>query len=228
MGAVSGEAPVSGTAWEFEDALAARGAAARRRGGTPDLLFYHKTALITAPLDNRANSEARLAQKEAVDALMARGFKDAEGRFYMAAYREFADTAEFEALLEENLRCLLARHLAPGGAPPRWTRPPWRGLEAFEYEHAPVFFGRARARAELRDLLEGQMGRGSAFMLVLGASGSGKSSLVRAVCCRTSCCRGWWGGWRCAVTRCCGPRTCPRIRSGPWRRPCSRSRPCRS
>jgi formylglycine-generating enzyme required for sulfatase activity len=43
-----------------------------------------------------------------------------------------------------------------------------------------VFFGRIRARNELRELLAGQIARGTAFVLVFGASGSGKSSLVKA------------------------------------------------
>ena len=43
-----------------------------------------------------------------------------------------------------------------------------------------MFFGRTRARNELRELLARQAGRGTAFVLVFGASGSGKSSLVKA------------------------------------------------
>jgi formylglycine-generating enzyme required for sulfatase activity len=43
-----------------------------------------------------------------------------------------------------------------------------------------VFFGRTRARNELRELLARQVEHGTAFVLVFGASGSGKSSLVKA------------------------------------------------
>jgi class 3 adenylate cyclase len=62
----------------------------------------------------------------------------------------------------------------------RWHEAPFRGLLPFEYKHAPVFFGRSRARNELRELLARQDERGRGFVLVLGASGSGKSSLVYA------------------------------------------------
>ena len=52
---------------------------------------------------------------------------------------------------------------------------PFRGLAAFEAAHSAVFFGReaaiARATAKLRR---------APFLLVIGASGSGKSSLLRA------------------------------------------------
>jgi WD40 repeat protein len=52
---------------------------------------------------------------------------------------------------------------------------PYRGLEVFEEEHAEFFFGRD---ADVQRLLEKL--KGSRFLAVLGASGSGKSSLVRA------------------------------------------------
>ena len=54
-------------------------------------------------------------------------------------------------------------------------RPPYRGLEAFDEEHADVFFGR---EGDVQRLLEKL--KASRFLAVLGPSGSGKSSLVRA------------------------------------------------
>jgi WD40 repeat protein len=58
---------------------------------------------------------------------------------------------------------------------PDATRCPYRGLEVFEEEHAEFFFGRS---ADVQRLLEKL--KGTRFLGVLGASGSGKSSLVRA------------------------------------------------
>jgi hypothetical protein len=56
-------------------------------------------------------------------------------------------------------------------------KPPYLGLIAYQEEHAPVFFGREdEARAGLELLSRGAPG----LIMVLGASGSGKSSLVRA------------------------------------------------
>ena len=54
-------------------------------------------------------------------------------------------------------------------------RPPYRGLETFDEEHADVFFGR---EGDVQRLLEKL--KASRFLAVLGPSGSGKSSLVRA------------------------------------------------
>ena len=53
--------------------------------------------------------------------------------------------------------------------------PPFRGLLTFRAEHAHLFFGRDRETAELLERL-----RSSPFLAVIGDSGSGKSSLVRA------------------------------------------------
>jgi WD40 repeat protein len=52
---------------------------------------------------------------------------------------------------------------------------PYRGLEVFEEEHAEFFFGRD---ADVQRLFEKL--KATRFLAVLGASGSGKSSLVRA------------------------------------------------
>ena len=61
------------------------------------------------------------------------------------------------------------------------TRPPYPGLLAFQEEDAAVFFGRDEEIALGLDLLNRISRHGvSGWALVLGASGSGKSSLVRA------------------------------------------------
>lgn len=72
--------------------------------------------------------------------------------------------------------------LRPLGAAPRAPsraadagRCPYRGLEAFSEHDAEVFFGRDQDVARLLAKL-----RRTRFLAVLGASGSGKSSLVRA------------------------------------------------
>lgn len=57
---------------------------------------------------------------------------------------------------------------------------PFRGLEAFQENHAAIFFGRVQATAQLRDLVMTQAAHGCPMALVLGPSGSGKTSLVRA------------------------------------------------
>src|SRR5690606_26187003 len=57
---------------------------------------------------------------------------------------------------------------------------PFRGLHAFEFEHAAVFFGRTKAVSDILQALREQAADGRAFVLVLGMSGGGKSSVIRA------------------------------------------------
>jgi predicted Ser/Thr protein kinase len=63
----------------------------------------------------------------------------------------------------------------------RWVSgSPYRGLAPFDFEHASVFFGRTQAAEDVVRALVAQAEDGRGFLLVLGMSGSGKSSLVRA------------------------------------------------
>ena len=175
-GAISGQV-VTGTEWEFEDALAG----ARERG-VPDLLFYRKTAEPVRGLGDRVAVEQRLQQLDLVKSFISHWFRSSDDRSFTAALHSFADTAEFETQLYEHLRALLERRAgeqAPGSVI-RWHDNPFRGLLSFEYAHAPIFFGRTRARNEVRELLARQAAAGCAFVLVLGASGTGKSSVVKA------------------------------------------------
>jgi energy-coupling factor transporter ATP-binding protein EcfA2 len=72
----------------------------------------------------------------------------------------------------------------PGSEPngfPTWREgSPFRGLEAFQFLHAPVFCGRTNAIGEVLDRLRRKAAQGRPFVLILGASGSGKSSLAMA------------------------------------------------
>ncbi|MEH6420251.1 nSTAND1 domain-containing NTPase [Pseudomonas sp. CGJS7] len=62
-----------------------------------------------------------------------------------------------------------------------WTQgSPYVGLRSFDQEHSGVFFGRSRATAELLATLREQMDNQRRFVLVSGASGCGKTSLLRA------------------------------------------------
>jgi hypothetical protein len=66
----------------------------------------------------------------------------------------------------------------PGGPTTKQIEgPPYRGLLPFLPEHADRFFGRD---AEIEALLERLLARGERFLALIGASGSGKSSLAYA------------------------------------------------
>ncbi len=92
--------------------------------------------------------------------------------------------------------------------PPRKVRNfesiPFRGLNFFDFEHAAIFHGRTKAVGEVLDALKKQAKAVQRFVLVLGDSGSGKSSLVRAgvlpLLTQGGTIEGA-GSWRRAVTR---------------------------
>ncbi|WNZ09259.1 WD40 repeat domain-containing protein [Streptomyces sp. 11x1] len=76
-------------------------------------------------------------------------------------------------------------HRLENPAPPRieWPRDrvPYPGLDAFDEDEAAVFFGREAQAAELtRRLHATAASPAERFLVLVGASGSGKSSLVRA------------------------------------------------
>jgi len=70
---------------------------------------------------------------------------------------------------------------ARGGFPWDPTRPPYPGLLAFDEADAAIYFGRDDDIRRLIERLNARRAQGGAKMVaILGASGSGKSSLVRA------------------------------------------------
>ena len=91
-------------------------------------------------------------------------------------------TERREEGLDRLMRGLKAAGLDPANSFD-WdgSRPPYPGLLAFEDADAAVFFGRENEIRDALDALSRQRRFGGArFMLLLGASGSGKSSLLRA------------------------------------------------
>lgn len=175
----------SGTAYEIE-----RATAGRRQRGTPDLLVYRKTRAVVATLNDVVEAKSRIAQKEALDAFIDRWARNPADGSLVAAIHSFDAAAEFEELLDRHLSKLVEQHLERCGvrvvgdevpAAPDWTHgSPFRGLGAFRFEDAPVFFGRTRAVGDAIEALRRNLALGRGTLLVLGASGVGKSSLVQA------------------------------------------------
>lgn len=85
------------------------------------------------------------------------------------------DTAEQQAWWDA-----VARVRRAGAARPASTNPPYRGLECFQVHDAAMFFGRERLTHELITAVRARNGAAGRMVAVIGPSGSGKSSVVRA------------------------------------------------
>ncbi|MFS8097222.1 HEAT repeat domain-containing protein [Lentzea alba] len=163
-----GQPYLSGTDWEFQDAV---------RGG-PVVLVYRCSAPVLLDPD-APDFDARLAQKRAVDTFFAR-MSDPETGALLRGYKQYAAPEDFRATLEQDLRAVVHQHVAgvprrSDGLPPAWTGSPFPGLRAFTTRDAPIYFGRGREADQLVARVTA-----SSFVAVVGASGSGKSSLVGA------------------------------------------------
>ncbi|MFD3523609.1 XRE family transcriptional regulator [Streptomyces sp. NPDC058653] len=87
------------------------------------------------------------------------------------------NAAEWERRWRETADLVLedSADAAPGAREETGARAPYAGLRAFQERDAPWFFGRERLVDEVADRLERRP-----FVVVIGASGAGKSSLLRA------------------------------------------------
>jgi formylglycine-generating enzyme required for sulfatase activity len=182
---------LSGTEYEFEDAMnAARNC--RTRPVRPQVLVYWRTEdVVFNPKDPdfiKKYEQWRHVQ-DFFNAFVAPGGSLTGG------YNTYATPDDFRADLENDLKVIISRLLeapplpadkapAPPPAdladlkpPERWKGSPFPGLRAFMPDDAPIFFGRGRETDSLIARLADPACR---FVCVVGASGSGKSSLVGA------------------------------------------------
>lgn len=171
----------TGTIFEFRDAVEAR---RRSENRVPDVLVYRKTAEPPKPsITDRERYLKALDEWQGVeDFFNSDFFRDGSEGAFVGAYHTFKRTADFEETFEGHLRSMIARRLGEEQAGAvTWTKgSPYRGLRAFDFEDRPLFFGRGRAAAEVREALRRQSEAGKAFVLIMGMSGGGKSSLARA------------------------------------------------
>ncbi|MBF0423057.1 MAG: ATP-binding protein, partial [Magnetococcales bacterium] len=175
---MGGRVPVTGTEWEYEEALQSS-----RDRGVPDLLVYRKTGEAVAKFGDEEELEQVSQQWKALQVFWKRHFVNDDGQCKVA-FNTFSDLNGFEAQLEDHLRQLISRKvseatISSGGI--IWgSGSPFLGLKTFDASHAPIFFGREQAEREVIDLLAKRSEAGTTFLLILGESGSGKSSLIRA------------------------------------------------
>jgi len=154
--------------------------------GCPGLHIYRSRAIPAAPLEPREQRESLARQWDTVEGFYSAWEKDA-GAGFREYCHDFHDLEDFESLFRKHFREFLSRRLDATIASVKKSRKtphkgsnPFRSLDFFDFEHSAVYQGRTRAVGEVFDVLKTQAAAKKSFLLVLGPSGSGKSSFVRA------------------------------------------------
>jgi eukaryotic-like serine/threonine-protein kinase len=168
-----GGVPSSGT--EYEIAWAAEHAS--RNHGIPVLLVYRNLSKQAVSLEPREEPEASQEEPDSVRDAIGEWEDKRKGT---TDFNRYKSLEEFEEQFRSHFRDFVADQVKPGKRVRRWKSSPFRGLNVFDFEHAPIFFGRAKAIGEVLEALEQQRKVWRPFVLIVGGSGSGKSSLVRA------------------------------------------------
>jgi hypothetical protein len=174
----------SGTEREFDLMLQAR-RQSREKGQPvrPAILAYQRQdseGFHEALKGKETDTLKEMIEQQALaESFIKEEFHDEDGR-NLRAYHTYRRPLEFCARLRVHLSELLNEMLGTEAGGERWEGSPYVGLAAFDFEQERIFQGRGREVCELGEALRGQAERGCASVLVLGPSGSGKSSLARA------------------------------------------------
>lgn len=199
-----GSAYRSGTEREFDLMLTAFEQSGRKM---PLILAYTRDDLgaFSDKLDARTQHddalEELLRQRKLVKQFIHERFHDEHGR-NLRAYHTYREPVGFAQRLHVHLREAVHDLLGLEAATALWTGSPYRSLEVFDIQHAPIFFGRDEETCDVLQRLREQQVGGCAFVCIVGASGSGKSSLARAGVAATLLHRGFDDGikaWHTAV-----------------------------
>src|SRR5215469_1538717 len=119
--------------------------------GVPQLRIYRNRSKPVPPLEPKEEREAFGHQWDSVQEFVARWETNGEGKL-AGIFSNYSNLQEFEELFrghfhdfllglvgEETGRKTLSRKVR------RWKSGPFRGLNFFDFEHAPIFHGRTRA-----------------------------------------------------------------------------------
>ncbi|MEO1667651.1 MAG: SUMF1/EgtB/PvdO family nonheme iron enzyme [Chloroflexota bacterium] len=180
-----GQQYFSGTHWELLDAL---------KSDRPEVLFFRRRGALPVDMNDSKLSQ-KLEQYQRVEEFFQSDLFYREDGSILRGVNKYDTPDEFrrdfEIFFEEIVTELLERYETDNTKSPpppnsesenittitaqKWEGSPFPGLRAFTEKDAPIFFGRGREIDALVDQIAN-----SRFVAVVGASGSGKSSLVSA------------------------------------------------
>ncbi len=182
----------SGTEWEYWDAR--RGYEANQNG-LPIIYVYRRIddPPFPTPRKGQDQDDAFIehgTQRKRIKTFFAQ-FRDAETGAFEGYYHEYETVDGFVDLAKRHIRTLVnhAHRILTGQTQQGDSSPddvqlewdiktdgsPFPGLKSFEARHEKVYFGRAREVADVLKRIATNR-----LQVIVGASGSGKSSLVKA------------------------------------------------
>lgn len=175
----------SGTEREFDLMLEAY---ANSDDGRPAILAYLReddTGFSERLKGGVDALEEMVHQKRLAETFIRENFYDSESNTNVRAFHSFDQPTTFSKRLRVHLKNKLDEFVMGSEQIGQfWDIEekglPYRGLEVFDTSHSRIFFGREQEICDIQVALQTQEDRGSAFLLMVGASGSGKSSLARA------------------------------------------------
>jgi len=142
--------------------------------GIPCLIFTLDTSYPWPPPFIDSNNPENDAQRRDGAEKLARLKRE---RLSRHTPQPFTTPEDLARRVQQALHILLKGAGETAGATWSPDRCPYPGLHAFEPEDHPVYFGRER---QVEEVLEKLADPACAFLIVSGASGSGKSSLIKA------------------------------------------------
>lgn len=166
----------SGTEYEFDTMYSLR-----QQTGGPKLLVYVKESEMqfASGMSTGAIKDA-LKQQEMLNEFIQERFHDADTNTNYA-YWQFDKQQTFEERLKTHLMKLIVDGIGADVDVREWVGNPYVGLKSFGFEESSIYCGRKdlvyKVAQQLMSVSQEQIRQP---LLVLGESGSGKSSFVRA------------------------------------------------
>ncbi len=172
----------SGTEREFDLMMRAREYSDSKR---PEILAYLRTddAAFNLRLNQTESPIERrdlIEQRKMLESFIEEKFRDKDSGASTRAYLSFKDPTSFSEALYRHLKEKIKDLIEENIEEETWEGNPYLGLKPFKSEHASIFFGREEEVFRFTERMSSVSSSPTRFLLVLGPSGSGKSSFVQA------------------------------------------------
>lgn len=167
----------SGTEYEFDLMMKLH-----KESGHPSRILTYVKKDDSYPKDCKWDELREIIrQKEGLDAFLKEYFRDEETKSNYA-YLPFGKNVSFEQVFRTHLTNAIKDYIGEIEGLKEWEGNPYVGLKSFEYDQASIFFGRRQLVYETASRLIAFDSDDPAIksLIVLGESGSGKSSFVKA------------------------------------------------